>query len=122
MPQEKLSAAIKDKDPELSSIFDALPKTRTELYAFITLIVLVLSFYINTMRSTEKTKIEVNQVINYIYSESAKTRPIPKPITANPHRANLNDTFRVLQPQKVGRNDPCLCGSGKKFKKCCIDK
>jgi hypothetical protein len=22
----------------------------------------------------------------------------------------------------VGRNDPCLCGSGKKFKKCCIDK
>ncbi len=24
--------------------------------------------------------------------------------------------------QKVGRNDPCLCGSGKKFKKCCVDK
>lgn len=23
---------------------------------------------------------------------------------------------------KVGRNDPCSCGSGKKFKKCCIDK
>jgi uncharacterized protein len=21
----------------------------------------------------------------------------------------------------VGRNDPCLCGSGKKFKKCCLD-
>ena len=21
----------------------------------------------------------------------------------------------------VGRNDPCPCGSGKKFKKCCID-
>ena len=20
------------------------------------------------------------------------------------------------------RNDPCICGSGKKFKKCCIDK
>ncbi|MCV5638702.1 SEC-C metal-binding domain-containing protein [Escherichia coli] len=20
---------------------------------------------------------------------------------------------------KVGRNDPCICGSGKKFKKCC---
>jgi hypothetical protein len=26
-------------------------------------------------------------------------------------------------PQKnVGRNDPCSCGSGKKFKKCCMDK
>ena len=23
---------------------------------------------------------------------------------------------------KIGRNDPCLCGSNKKFKKCCIDR
>lgn len=23
---------------------------------------------------------------------------------------------------KIGRNDPCFCGSGKKFKKCCINK
>ena len=23
---------------------------------------------------------------------------------------------------KVGRNDPCPCGSGAKFKNCCIDK
>ena len=22
----------------------------------------------------------------------------------------------------VGRNDPCPCGSGEKFKNCCIDK
>lgn len=28
-------------------------------------------------------------------------------------------TFRRDEP-KVGRNDPCLCGSGKKFKKCCL--
>lgn len=27
-----------------------------------------------------------------------------------PHRTNA---------EKVGRNDPCTCGSGKKFKKCC---
>tara|TARA_B100000686_G_C16794370_1_gene981199 strand:- start:1690 stop:2160 length:471 start_codon:yes stop_codon:yes gene_type:complete len=27
-------------------------------------------------------------------------------------------TFR-RDTQKVGRNDPCPCGSGKKFKKCC---
>lgn len=24
--------------------------------------------------------------------------------------------------KKTGRNDPCLCGSGKKFKKCCESK
>ncbi|PMH46903.1 hypothetical protein BCU68_01540 [Vibrio sp. 10N.286.49.B3] len=24
-----------------------------------------------------------------------------------------------IESLKVGRNDPCICGSGKKFKKCC---
>jgi len=24
--------------------------------------------------------------------------------------------------KKAGRNDPCVCGSGKKFKKCCESK
>ena len=25
----------------------------------------------------------------------------------------------VMKPPKIGRNDPCPCGSGKKYKKCC---
>ena len=38
---------------------------------------------------------------------------------------DISDLERALNPQqppvsqKVGRNDPCSCGSGKKFKKCC---
>lgn len=32
---------------------------------------------------------------------------------------NIGNT---LQRKKIGRNDPCLCGSGKKYKKCCIGK
>jgi len=24
--------------------------------------------------------------------------------------------------QKVGRNDPCPCGSGRKYKKCCLER
>lgn len=31
-----------------------------------------------------------------------------------PNMANITS-----QKQKVGRNEPCPCGSGKKFKKCC---
>jgi uncharacterized protein YecA (UPF0149 family) len=27
---------------------------------------------------------------------------------------------RVAMVSKVGRNDPCPCGSGKKYKKCCL--
>lgn len=39
----------------------------------------------------------------------------------------FNEPRRILaqQPaakQKVGRNDPCPCGSGKKFKNCCLHK
>ena len=26
---------------------------------------------------------------------------------------------QTIQPNKVGRNAPCHCGSGKKYKKCC---
>jgi len=36
------------------------------------------------------------------------TRPKQKPV--------------VREAAKVGRNDPCSCGSGKKFKKCCGKK
>ena len=38
---------------------------------------------------------------------------------------DLTDLERKLNPPtqrrttKVGRNEPCSCGSGKKFKKCC---
>jgi SWIM/SEC-C metal-binding protein len=41
-------------------------------------------------------------------------------------REDINDLERLLNPpktmiaeKKVGRNDPCPCGSGKKHKKCC---
>jgi uncharacterized protein len=34
------------------------------------------------------------------------------------HASLLASTFRRESP-KPGRNDPCPCGSGKKFKKCC---
>ena len=45
---------------------------------------------------------------------------------AKPVATNYSDSSpkQVIKPivnkvQKVGRNDPCPCGSGKKFKKCC---
>jgi len=28
----------------------------------------------------------------------------------------------IRRPPKIGRNDPCPCGSGKKYKKCCLGK
>lgn len=34
--------------------------------------------------------------------------------------ASLVQLARTARQQKVGRNDPCSCGSGKKYKKCCL--
>lgn len=28
----------------------------------------------------------------------------------------------IIRKEKIGRNDPCPCGSGKKYKKCCMGK
>ncbi len=40
------------------------------------------------------------------------------PLRREQHESLLASTFRREGP-KPGRNDPCTCGSGKKFKKCC---
>jgi hypothetical protein len=42
----------------------------------------------------------------------APKKPVASPATPPPSRP-------VVPHVKVGRNDPCFCGSGKKFKKCC---
>ncbi len=61
-----------------------------------------------------------NQMIEAINNETAmflfkvnierKEAPKPAPTTVMPKNVNL---------KKVGRNDPCPCGSGKKYKNCC---
>ena len=33
---------------------------------------------------------------------------------------NVPETF-VRESEKIGRNDPCPCDSGKKYKKCCLN-
>ncbi|RXZ80311.1 hypothetical protein EBB07_19315 [Paenibacillaceae bacterium] len=33
-----------------------------------------------------------------------------------------NHNRRIIKMQKLGRNDPCHCGSNLKYKKCCLDK
>jgi len=34
-------------------------------------------------------------------------------------RKDYNKSKQVIKPKKIGRNEPCPCGSGKKYKKCC---
>ncbi|MDO9576596.1 MAG: preprotein translocase subunit SecA [Candidatus Cloacimonadales bacterium] len=52
-------------------------------------------------------------------ASSAFNKPVPKAV---PGRTNQPEIVKI-QPRvvenKIGRNEPCPCGSGKKYKKCC---
>jgi len=50
---------------------------------------------------------------HWVYSRKDSTLP---PVAVAPQKKA--QTF-VRGEAKIGRNDPCSCGSGKKFKKCC---
>ncbi|MBR2848183.1 MAG: preprotein translocase subunit SecA [Clostridia bacterium] len=46
-------------------------------------------------------------------------KPSPRPV-ARPATPVTSDPARpIVNKDKVGRNDPCPCGSGKKYKQCC---
>jgi preprotein translocase subunit SecA len=53
--------------------------------------------------------------------EAPKREQVAKPTEAvhGDDGTTRNRTVRKTASQKVGRNDPCPCGSGKKYKKCC---
>lgn len=105
---DALAREIDESIPELASIKDWLPKTRTELYAFIALLLSALTLIISQFQSGEPSKVEVNTVINNVYQQAQETQASP------------SSEKREKQKVKVGRNEPCPCGSGKKFKKCCL--
>ena len=55
---------------------------------------------------------------------SSDSNPQLSPAAAPPKSVAPNQTSKQTQvvkteEQKIGRNDPCHCGSGKKFKHCC---
>lgn len=63
----------------------------------------------NISRSLQMGKMDIGELRRGIFGSY-----IPMPWKAS----MLNDLERVEQ-KKPGRNDPCPCGSGKKYKRCC---
>jgi preprotein translocase subunit SecA len=52
--------------------------------------------------------------------------PIERKMVATPTATSHGDGSETKRPErrsaeKVGRNDPCPCGSGKKYKNCCMN-
>lgn len=67
----------------------------------------------DTVKLILTLKIQIN--------EEPKREQVAKPTTAVHGDSVSKKTVRKqpVRSQKVGRNDPCPCGSGKKYKKCC---
>jgi preprotein translocase subunit SecA len=58
-----------------------------------------------------------------LWQESRGSSPdASMPGAPAPTRSAVRAEPRTADGQKVGRNDLCPCGSGKKYKKCCLLK
>ncbi len=68
----------------------------------------------NTMKALTRLRIEVvrQEELKHEEQDNVKYAGGSEPADTKP------DTVRRADP-KVGRNDPCPCGSGQKYKKCC---
>ncbi|MDP2658711.1 MAG: SEC-C metal-binding domain-containing protein, partial [Candidatus Deferrimicrobium sp.] len=55
-------------------------------------------------------------------AEMKERTPVPRPARVTLSRGDIKSAGKTTQKRegvKIGRNDPCPCGSGKKYKKCC---
>ena len=46
----------------------------------------------------------------------------PQTSTSQPRVGDSGNMTVVRSKPRIGRNDPCPCGSGRKYKKCCMQK
>lgn len=51
--------------------------------------------------------------------EEIKREQVAKPTDSSHGEQDVKVKKMPIKKQKIGRNDPCPCGSGKKYKKCC---
>ena len=51
-----------------------------------------------------------------------KDRDIEVYTTYKGRNVTIEEWSKLNQREGISRNDKCFCGSGKKFKKCCINK
>jgi hypothetical protein len=83
----KVSMEIKENMPELSSVADALPKTRNELYAFLAILIALVTLILNTCKSDKEpppvSKIQINNFVNQAIENMYGTE-IPVPHSLKP--------------------------------------
>ena len=69
---------------------------------------------------TEERKKEINAVFRENNWVSKIIIDPDRPENISAMEILLNPVPPKINEHNIGRNDPCYCGSGKKFKKCCV--
>lgn len=73
-----------------------------------------ISFGPNITAGLQSGEIDVNE-----FGMSIVTSDLPDEVKIQMLGELVKSQGGSIAPKKVGRNDPCPCGSGKKYKKCC---
>ncbi|MDA3898292.1 MAG: SEC-C metal-binding domain-containing protein [Desulfobacteraceae bacterium] len=71
--------------------------------------------------STKAVKSTIEEQVPDFYKRLLKRHVKLKSIYAHCKKKHFAPTTPIELP-KIGRNEPCPCGSGKKYKKCCLNK
>ena len=61
----------------------------------------------------------VRMLLTVMPEQKIERREVAKPLTEGFEGGKMPQRKPAARAQKVGRNEPCPCGSGKKYKKCC---
>jgi hypothetical protein len=107
---------ISQEVPELAALSHILPRTPGDFYAFIKIILGITTIVLGQLKKNSRQKVEINQVLKNVYQQQAITSQ-----PAKPQKIEQPKT-KPIGTDNIGRNQPCPCGSGKKYKKCCLGK
>ncbi|MBE7011778.1 MAG: preprotein translocase subunit SecA [Ruminococcaceae bacterium] len=64
----------------------------------------------------------VRHLFHIIPQTKIERKEVAKPVAENLGGDGTTQKKPVVKKDKIGRNDPCPCGSGKKYKNCCLGK
>ena len=64
----------------------------------------------------------VKHLFHVVPQSQIERQQVAKPVAENLGGDGTVEKKPVVKGEKIGRNDPCPCGSGKKYKHCCLGK
>jgi hypothetical protein len=111
LSREEIQETVANELPELQSLRDWLPTSRNELYTFIGIIIALITLITTTALGVA----QLNNSVSEQEIQQLVDKAIQKQVAPSKPR-------HVEKKKKIGRNEACPCGSGKKYKKCCLGK